>query len=138
MSVARNCDFRLGSHLTPTTLVDLTGKTTSVDHSFDTDMFETTTFGNASGGIKPMETGLSEAKMSLEFLWDSTIDSQLRTIIRNGTEVDYQFGPNGSSVGNMKITGKCVLGSLSTPFKVGEQIRGSVEINNNTYNVAVY
>lgn len=117
MAVTKNFDFRMGTHGAPTSLTDLSGVVQNINMPFALDTFETTT-ANQTDNLKKVETGLSTVDGSGDGLWSAAVEQQFFDLIRNGTEVDYQYGKLGATGGNPKYTGKLVV----TNFEAGTEI----------------
>jgi hypothetical protein len=137
MSVNKKADLRLGTHAAPTVLTDLSGSFKKADFNRQLDMFDKTVF-NQTTNVKAMETGLQEIKLSGEALWDQTLDTHLHDLVVNGTEIDFQFGPNGGDAGKVRYTGKAIVSNYSTPIEIGQQMLSTVEIHINTLVKGVY
>lgn len=137
MSVNKEFDIRFGTHAAPTTLVDRSGNFRSADFNRTIDTFDNTA-ANQTTNVKSLETGLQEITLSGQMYWTETLDAVLDDLVSNGTEVDYQFGPNGPDTGKVKYTGKMVVTSYSTPIEIGQQMLSTVEMRLNTRTRGVY
>ena len=93
------------------------------------DTAETTAFGSSN---KSYIVGLKDTTISISGIWDATVDGYL-----SGTEPasrSFIFGPAGSTGGNVKYTGECILTNYSQSNPVGDvvsftadfQVTGSV------------
>ena len=93
------------------------------------DTAETTAFGSSN---KSYIVGLKDTTISVSGIWDATVDGYL-----SGTEPasrSFIFGPAGSTGGNVKYTGECILPNYSQSNPVGDvvsftadfQVTGSV------------
>ena len=93
------------------------------------DTAETTAFGSST---KSYIVGLKDTTISVSGIWDATVDGYL-----SGTEPasrSFIFGPAGSTGGNVKYTGECILTNYSQSNPVGDvvsftadfQVTGSV------------
>ena len=93
------------------------------------DTAETTAFGSSN---KSYIVGLKDTTISVSGIWDATVDGYL-----SGTEPasrSFIFGPAGSTGGNVKYTGECILTNYSQSNPVGDvvsftadfQVSGSV------------
>lgn len=116
--VSRTIDFRIGSNGTPTTLVDLSAKTTEASLNREADLPEATTFN--SGNARSYAAGLTNATIEATFMWDATIDAHLKALVGYGTPVSFQHGEIGNTSGYPKATGSCFLQSLDKPQQVGD------------------
>jgi hypothetical protein len=93
---------------------DISSYTTSVDFPRSVETADVTTFGNSA---KKYITGLSDATISIEGKWDPTVDALLDGLV-GANEGDFIYGPAGSSSGNVKYTGKCILTEYNPPADV--------------------
>lgn len=117
-TVGLNIDFRLGSNGTPTVLIDLSTKVKSVDFGREQDLPDVTAFNG--NGARAFAAGLTQGSFSVEFFWDAVIDAHLNGLVGYTTPVDFQYGPDGSTVTFPRFLGDCFIQSLSTPQQVGD------------------
>lgn len=97
------------------TVRDISDTLTSVDFPETIDTAETTAFGATS---KSYIVGLRDATISVSGLWDATVDGYFI-----GTEPatrSFVFGPAGSTSGNVKYSGECILTSYSLSSPVAD------------------
>jgi hypothetical protein len=103
-------------------LYDHSGFTTNVEHGFDVNTHETTTFGqNRVTRI----TGLKDKKISVSFNWDPTLDRRLAPQV--GQVATFSFGPNGSGSGSVRYTGEALCTGFSLSDPVDDVITASAE-----------
>ena len=84
---------------------------------------ETTAFGSTS---KSFVVGLRDATISVSGNWDATVDGYLI-----GTEPasrSFVFGPAGSTGGNIKYSGECILTNYSIGAPVGDTVTFSANL----------
>lgn len=124
-TIGLNINFELGSNGSPTSLVDLSDKVSSIDFGREQDLPDVTAFNG--NGARAFAAGLTQGSFSVEFFWDATIDAQLNGLIGYTTAVDFQYGPDGDTNGYRQYTGDCFLASLSTPQTVGDVKKFSAE-----------
>ena len=96
---------------------------TSVDFPETIDTAETTAFGATS---KSYIVGLRDATISVSGLWDATIDGYII-----GTEPatrSFIFGPAGSTGGNVKYSGECILTNYGISNPVGDVVTYSLDL----------
>lgn len=121
------------------TLTDISNKLTNVDFPSEAELLETTTF-QATG--KTYMVGFKDNKISLQGRWDATIDGHLQPILGASEPTgqpaaegfDFEYGPEGTTSGKVKYTGKAVLtkygrtGSVNavSGFSAELQITGDV------------
>ena len=102
---------------------DISDTLTSVDFPETIDTAETTAFGATS---KSYIVGLRDATISVSGLWDATIDGYII-----GTEPatrTFIFGPAGSTGGNIKYTGECILTNYAVSNPVGDVVTYSIDL----------
>jgi|TARA_R110000824_G_scaffold399360_1_gene604750 hypothetical protein len=102
---------------------DISDTLTSVDFPETIDTAETTAFGATS---KSYIVGLRDASISVSGLWDATIDGYII-----GTEPatrTFIFGPAGSTGGNIKYTGECILTNYAVSNPVGDVVTYSIDL----------
>lgn len=116
-SVALAVDFQFGSNGTATTEVDRSTYVKSIDFKRAQDVLDTTPFAVTA---RTYASGLMDNDFSVEFFWDTTIDTHLNALLGYTTAVEFIYGPDGTTSGRPKFTGTFFLASLSTPSTVGE------------------
>lgn len=117
------------------TLRDLSRSVRQVNFSRDAELLDATTF-QAPGGDKEFIVGFKDNKFDIEGNADATVMGYLNGIAGQEATVSFQYGPEGTTSGNRKYTGECVLVSLreSTPatglntFTASFQITGQVTV----------
>ena len=117
----KSTDFELDD--TGGTSRSLANTLTSVDFPETIDTGEVTAFGSTS---KSYLVGLRDATISVSGLWDATIDGYII-----GTEPatrTFIFGPAGSTGGNVKYTGECILTSYSISNPVADVVTYSLDL----------
>ena len=117
----KSTDFELDD--TSGTSRSLANTLTSVDFPETIDTAETTAFGATSHSYI---VGLRSATISISGLWDATIDGYII-----GTEPasrSFIFGPAGSTGGNVKYTGECILTNYSISNPVGDVVTYSIDL----------
>ena len=111
----KSTDFELDD--TGGTSRSLANVLTSVDFPETIETAETTAFGATS---KSYIVGLRDASISVSGLWDATVDGYII-----GTEPatrSFIFGPAGTTGGNVKYTGECILTNYSVSAPVGDVV----------------
>lgn len=110
------------------TLVDISDKVNESSTSHSKETAETTAYGDAS---KTYIAGLRDGTLSFSGHFDSAsgeITSVLTGVFNSDTELDFEYGPEGSSSGNQKITGAGHLTSLEISAPVGDKVSISAEL----------
>jgi len=103
-------------------LTDISAYCDNVDFPLTADTAEVTTFGDAS---KEYIGGLKDATISISGSWDATADGVLAGII--GLAGSFQYGPAGTTGGNIKYTGECICTSYNVTAPVGDKVSFSAE-----------
>ena len=104
-------------------LTDISSNIISVDMPDSIDEAETTTLGSDS---KTFIQGTSGATITLEMIWDATIDAHIYGIKR--ITGDFEYSPAGTAGGSPKYTGSCFPTSIGTPVTVGDAVKFSVTL----------
>ena len=103
-------------------LTDISAYCDNVDFPLTADTAEVTTFGDAS---KEYIGGLKDATISISGSWDATADGVLAGII--GLAGSFEYGPAGSTGGNIKYTGEAICTSYNVTAPVGDKVSFSAE-----------
>ena len=117
----KSTDFELDD--TGGTSRSLANVLTSVDFPETIETAETTAFGATS---KSYIVGLRDASISVSGLWDATVDGYII-----GTEPatrSFIFGPAGTTGGNVKYPGECILTNYSGSAPVGDVVTFSLDL----------
>ena len=117
----KSTDFELDD--TGGTSRSLSNTLTSVDFPETIDTGEVTAYGSTS---KSYLVGLRDSTLSVSGLWDATIDGYII-----GTEPasrSFIFGPAGSTGGNVKYTGECILTNYAISNPVGDVVTYSLDL----------
>ena len=117
------------------TLRDISRSVKDVNFSRDAELLDATTF-QAPGGDKEFIVGFKDNKFDISGNADATVTGYLNGIAGQEATVSFQYGPEGTTTGNRKYTGECVLVSFkeSTPatglntFTASFQITGQVTV----------
>ena len=118
----KSVDFELDD--TGGTSRSLSDTLNSVDFPEVTETADTTAFGSSS---RSFIVGLESASISISGLWDATVDGY----IKGGTEPasrSFIYGPAGSTGGNIKYTGECILTNYSIGSPVGDVVTYSCDL----------
>lgn len=106
------------------TLTDISTYVNSVDFPETADVAETTTLGDSS---KSYIVGLKDATLSIAGLWDSTVDGILGAVVGQSATLSFEYSPEGTTGGNIKYTGECILTSYSQSSPVGDVVSYSAD-----------
>jgi len=104
------------------TLTDISAYVDNVDFPQTVETAETTTFGS---GSKTYIVGLKDSTISISGKWDgaaSAVDVTLSGILGQSATVTFEYGPSGSTAGNVKYTGECMLTNYSVSAPVGDVV----------------
>ena len=106
-------------------LTDISTYVNSVDFPETADVAETTTLGD---GSKSYIVGLKDATLSIRGLWDSTLDGILGAVVGQSATLSFEYSPEGTTGGNVKYTGECILTSYSQSSPVGDVVGFSADM----------
>lgn len=117
------------------TLRDISRSVKQVNFSRDAELLDATTF-QAPGGDKEFLVGFKDNKFDIQGNADATVCGYLNGIAGQEATVSFQYGPEGTTTGNRKYTGECVMVSFKedTPamglntFTASFQITGQVTV----------
>ena len=96
------------------TLRDITDVLTDVAVSRTADVAEVSAFSNSS---KAYVAGLKDATITISGSFDATVDGYLSGIL--GAEGSFEFYPIGTTGGNPKASGECIMTSYDRTPDVG-------------------
>jgi predicted secreted protein len=106
-----------------TTLRDITPYIKSVDFNQSQDANDTTTKGAEGKSYRP---GLTDGEVRLTGLWDQTASTGSNTVLQSlvGIEVTvgFEWGPQGSTSGQVKKSGECVLTQYDESSPVDDMV----------------
>ncbi len=106
------------------TLTDISSYVNSVDFPETADVAETSTLGSSA---KSYIVGLKDATLSIAGLWDSTVDGILGAVVGQSATLSFEYSPEGTTGGNIKYTGECILTSYSQSSPVGDVVSYSAD-----------
>jgi hypothetical protein len=110
-------DWQIGSNGSATTEVDRSSYVKTIDFKRVQDILDTTPFGVTA---RTYAVGLMDGEFSVEYFWDTTIDTHMQALLGYTTAVEWIFGPDGTTAGKAKFTGTAFLKDISLPSTVGE------------------
>lgn len=99
------------------TLIDLSAYVDHVDVPEDQEMHDTTTFGKNARTFLP---GLRSGTVSISGKWDTVIEAHMAGLLalQTGASATFEYGPEGNTTGNRRITGECFLTKYEPPAQV--------------------
>jgi len=115
--------IQLGTAAAPTTPTDISMYVTSVSFPFEVETAEITAL---SATAKSYLAGLEDATISIEGKYHSTVDAHLNGIRR--VAVSFVYGPAGSTTGNPRYSGTCILTSYEVETGVDDAASFSCEL----------
>jgi hypothetical protein len=86
---------------------------------------ETTTFGASS---KTYIVGLKDSTVSLSGKWDSTLDGYVAPALGQSATLSFEYGPAGSTGGNVKYSGEAIITSFDVSAPIGDVVTVSIEL----------
>ena len=116
----KTADFRIDN--SGGSLTDISTYCDNVDFPLTADTAEVTTFGDSS---KEYIAGLKDATISISGSWDATADGVLAPIV--GVAGSFQYGPAGTTGGNIKFTGEFICTGYTVTAPVGDKVSFSAE-----------
>jgi hypothetical protein len=106
------------------TLTNISDTLTDVSFPQTIETAETTSFGASA---KTYIVGLSDASLSISGNFDATVDAHLAAIAGQAATVSFEYGPEGSTAGQVKYTGEAILTSYEKSGAVGDVVTYSAE-----------
>ena len=107
------------------TLTDISNTLTDVSFPQTVETAETTSFGSSA---KTYIVGLSDSTLSVSGNFDATVDAHLAGILGQAATVSFEYGPEGSTNGQVKYTGEAILTSYEKSGAVGDVVSYSAEL----------
>ncbi len=108
------------------TLRDISAYLNDVGFPRNIDTAETTTFG-VSGSSKTYIVGLNDATISINGLFDATADGYLAGVLGQSATLSFEYGPAGSTGGNVKYSGECIMTSYEVSAAVGDAVQATAQ-----------
>lgn len=122
--------FALGSSASPGTPDNISGYLNDVSPSGDVERLDATVFQpDVANPVKTEINGFTTKGFTLTGIWTDTADAIFAALV--GTQdVEYEFGPEGQTTGDVKISGLCnVLSYVLTNVNVGAVTGFTVELS---------
>lgn len=102
---------------------DISPYCTTISTERMNDVHDTSTFGVTGHTFR---SGLTNGKITVNGLWDktATVGSYIvfKALIGEGISAAFTYGPEGSTTGNVKVTGTCVLESYTESAPVADLV----------------
>jgi len=115
LSKGVSASFKLGSAGSPGTPVDISTWLTNVEGSSSTSEYDGTTFQpGVAVPLKITVPGFSDKGYALSGMWSPDVEDHFEPL-EGQQDVDYEYGPDGTTAGSVKITGLCNVMSYSGP-----------------------
>ena len=111
-------DFRMDNPAG--SLTDISAYCTDVGFPIERDSEESHTFGDTA---KEFTVTLPGATLSVSGKWHATLDAVLATHPASGASRTFNYGPAGTTSGNVKYSGECHLDS----YEVSGNVDGLIE-----------
>lgn len=106
------------------TLTDISNTLTDVSFPQTVETAETTSFGSSA---KTYIVGLTDSTISASGNFDATVDAHLAGITGQSATVSFEYGPEGSTTGQVKYSGEAILTSYEKSGAVGDVVTYSAE-----------
>ena len=117
-------------------LTDISAYLTEAGLDRTVDVAETATFGDGSNEILP---GLKDGTIPLAGPFDPAVDAILDAAFGSATTKTFEYGPEGSTAGDIKYTGECICtayskkGSMSDAARITATLRVSGAVTRATF-----
>lgn len=103
---------------------DLSAYTDTTDPQFSVDSHESTVYQpGVAGPAKSYVVGLRDGTFSNGGPWDPALDAHMAAIMAAPVLVTFVVGPQGSTGGQTKYTGECIVTQYSGAIPVGNLVR---------------
>ena len=106
------------------TLTDISNTLNSVSFPREIETLETTSFGSSN---RSYVVGFQDATISIEGSFDATVDAHLAGILGQEASVSIEYGPEGSTAGQVKYTAEAFMTSYESSAGVGDIVTFSAE-----------
>ena len=106
------------------TLTDISNTLTDVAFPQTVETAETTSFGSSA---KTYVVGLSDSTVSVSGNFDATVDAHLGGVLGQAATLSFEYGPEGSTTGQVKYSGEAILTSYEKSGAVGDVVTFSAE-----------
>jgi len=107
------------------TLTDISTSLTDVSFPRSVETAETTAFGASA---KTYIVGLSDSTVSVSGNFDATVDAHLATVLGQSATLSFEYGPEGTTAGQVKYTGEAIMTSYEKSGAVGDVVTFSSEL----------
>lgn len=107
------------------TLRDISAYLDDISFPQPVETAETTTFGASS---KTYIVGLKDSTVSLSGKWDSTLDGYVAPALGQAATLSFEYGPAGSTGGNVKYSGEAIITSFDVSAPIGDVVTVSIEL----------
>lgn len=107
------------------TLRDISAYLDDISFPQPVETAETTTFGASS---KTYIVGLKDSTVSLSGKWDSTFDGYVAPALGQSATLSFEYGPAGSTGGNVKYSGEAIITSYDVSAPIGDVVTVSIEL----------
>lgn len=107
------------------TLRDISAYLDDISFPQPVETAETTTFGASS---KTYIVGLKDSTVSLSGKWDSTLDGYVAPALGQSATLSFEYGPAGSTGGNVKYSGEAIITSFDVSAPIGDVVTVSIEL----------
>jgi hypothetical protein len=105
------------SHGAASTNVDYSAKTQEISLNLDGEEVDATVFGSS---FRSYEQSFKNGEIEVTYKWDSSINTVITDLWKNGTSVTFSLSPIGTTAGNPVVTGSMICRTIELPFSVGE------------------
>jgi hypothetical protein len=107
--------------------VELSAFLTEISVSRSGDVAEASTMGDSAKEYMP---GLKDATISISGRWDDTASTGPDAVLSAalGTEVAFEYGPEGDDSGDIKHSGNCIVTAYNVSSSIGDVVAFTAEM----------
>lgn len=124
----RNSKWSHGTASAPAVLTDFTDKMRRVGISTTIDEVDATVFGD---GYRSFEQSFKSGTFTAVYKYDAETLATLAALANAGTEVDFEYAPNGDAAGLPSVTGSMVMTGFNMDTGIGELLEISCTYRTN-------
>lgn len=109
-------------------ITDISNVLDSVSFPKSIETADVTAFGASN---KSYIVGLQDMGLSVSGKWDATVDAHLASIVGHSATYptsSFEYGPQGSTAGQIKYLGECIVTSYDVSSGVGDAVSFSLQL----------
>ena len=113
----KNSKFKHGTDAVPGTVTDFSGKIIDFNLDQDAETVDATVWND---GFRQWEQSFKNAEITVQYKYDKTVYGQLGALMSNGTEIDWEFSPDGVATDDAKVEGVMFMVKRGSPVTLGD------------------